>query len=220
MIGRKDSNGPAGQGIAEERSFCLNTTDKHAVMHIVYDTTQVTSPENESNPQPEDPCHPLVKNGHDPLLVEVEPRSFAPAHYTRGFGQCGTAGTAGTLKKEYNDSSTHIIQPLGEGNDRVSDTLTANKSMTTSTYGDIALHNNVLVRRLTPLECGRLQGFPDGYLEDVPGYSDSKAYAAFGNSMTTNVMQWIGSRIKMVDDILTPPPNPCPKEPSKQNRRQ
>ena len=58
-----------------------------------------------------------------------------------------------------------------------------------------------MVRRLTPLECCRLQGFPDDYMDGVPNASDSKWYAAFGNSMTVNVMKWIGERIDKVDKI-------------------
>jgi DNA (cytosine-5)-methyltransferase 1 len=50
------------------------------------------------------------------------------------------------------------------------------------------------VRRLTPTECERLQGFPDGYT-NVPSASDSKRYQALGNSMAVPVMQWIGERI-------------------------
>ena len=57
------------------------------------------------------------------------------------------------------------------------------------------------VRRLTPAECARLQGFPDDYLPQVPGYSDSAAYKALGNSMAVNVMQLIGQRIQMVSEI-------------------
>ncbi len=57
------------------------------------------------------------------------------------------------------------------------------------------------VRRLTPMECERLQGFPDGWT-DVPGASDSKRYAALGNSMTTNVMHWIGDRINKVQQAM------------------
>jgi DNA (cytosine-5)-methyltransferase 1 len=59
-----------------------------------------------------------------------------------------------------------------------------------------------LIRRLTPKECLRLQGFPDDYLCNVPGYSDSKAYSACGNSMTTFVMGWLGKRVQLVDDCL------------------
>lgn len=53
-------------------------------------------------------------------------------------------------------------------------------------------------RRLTPLECERLQGFPDNWT-NIPGASDSARYMACGNSMTVNVMQWIGNRIDIVN---------------------
>jgi len=58
------------------------------------------------------------------------------------------------------------------------------------------------VRRLTPLECHRLQGFPDDYLSQVPGASDTQMYKALGNSMACNVMQLIGQRIQMVNDLI------------------
>ena len=51
------------------------------------------------------------------------------------------------------------------------------------------------VRRLTPRECERLQGFPDDYTL-IPGASDSARYKALGNSMAVPVMRWIGERIQ------------------------
>jgi DNA (cytosine-5)-methyltransferase 1 len=57
------------------------------------------------------------------------------------------------------------------------------------------------VRRLTPTECARLQGFPDNYLSQVKGASDSSMYKALGNSMAVNVMQLLGERIQMVENI-------------------
>jgi len=58
------------------------------------------------------------------------------------------------------------------------------------------------VRRLTPLECERLMGFPDGWT-DVPHKgkpaSDSARYKALGNSMAVNVMRWLGERIAAVE---------------------
>jgi DNA (cytosine-5)-methyltransferase 1 len=57
------------------------------------------------------------------------------------------------------------------------------------------------IRRLTPLECERLQGFPDNYT-NIPGASDSARYKAVGNSMTTHVMRWIGERIQMVEKVI------------------
>lgn len=50
------------------------------------------------------------------------------------------------------------------------------------------------VRRLTPVECERLQGFPDNYT-DIPKAADGPRYKALGNSMAVPVMAWIGKRI-------------------------
>ena len=51
-----------------------------------------------------------------------------------------------------------------------------------------------LIRRLTPLECERLQGFPDGWT-DIPGASDSARYKALGNSLAIPCVEFIMSRI-------------------------
>jgi site-specific DNA-cytosine methylase len=53
------------------------------------------------------------------------------------------------------------------------------------------------VRRLTPTECERLQGFPDGYTDIMPETPDGPRYKALGNSMAVPVMRWIGSRIAL-----------------------
>ena len=50
------------------------------------------------------------------------------------------------------------------------------------------------VRRLTPTECERLQGFPDGWT-DLGGTPDSKRYAALGDAVTVTVSEWIGHRL-------------------------
>lgn len=60
------------------------------------------------------------------------------------------------------------------------------------------------VRRLMPIECERLQGFPDNFTA-VPHRgkpaADGPRYKALGNSMAVNVMRWIGQRIEMVEQI-------------------
>ena len=63
------------------------------------------------------------------------------------------------------------------------------------------------VRRLTPIECERLQGFPDGWTA-IPWKGKSAGecpagprYKALGNSMACNVMRWLGTRIAMVDAL-------------------
>jgi DNA (cytosine-5)-methyltransferase 1 len=63
------------------------------------------------------------------------------------------------------------------------------------------------VRRLTPVECARLQGFPDQWTAIARGKAgaddcaDGPQYKAYGNSMAVNVMRWIGQRIDMVDRL-------------------
>ncbi len=71
-----------------------------------------------------------------------------------------------------------------------------------------AVMQDAKVRKLTPKECERLQGFPDDYTqiswrgkeaEDCPL---SHRYKALGNSMAVPVMRWIGERIQLVEDII------------------
>ena len=63
-------------------------------------------------------------------------------------------------------------------------------------------HPNSSVRRLTPVEAERLQGFPDGHTDigwNGKPTPDSHRYKAIGNSMAVPVMRWIGQRIKEHD---------------------
>ena len=67
-----------------------------------------------------------------------------------------------------------------------------------------AIRQNMQVRRLTPRECERLQGFPDDYTlvphRGKPA-ADGPRYRALGNSMAVPVMRWIGERIAAVDAL-------------------
>ena len=70
-----------------------------------------------------------------------------------------------------------------------------------------AIAHNWRVRRLTPTECARLQGFPDDWAriewrgKPADQCPDGPQYKAYGNSMAVNVMRWIGERIAAVDAI-------------------
>jgi DNA (cytosine-5)-methyltransferase 1 len=57
------------------------------------------------------------------------------------------------------------------------------------------------VRRLTPQECERLQGFPTSYTKISDKTADGPRYKALGNSMAVNVMRWIGERIEFVQSL-------------------
>jgi DNA (cytosine-5)-methyltransferase 1 len=66
------------------------------------------------------------------------------------------------------------------------------------------IRNAMVVPRLTPRECERLQGFPDDYTlvtyRNKPA-ADGPRYKALGNSMAVPVMRWIGERIASVDSV-------------------
>jgi DNA (cytosine-5)-methyltransferase 1 len=88
-------------------------------------------------------------------------------------------------------------------NEKTSQTLSSSASDINHTGGTIT---NARVRRLTPVECERLQGFPDNFTnipyrkkEESP---DGPRYKALGNSMAVPVMAWIGKRIQEVSEII------------------
>jgi DNA (cytosine-5)-methyltransferase 1 len=154
---RKGSGGPAGDE-------CYNL--------VPFDTTQLTHPENRSNPQPGDPAPSLAARASPPAIA------------------------FNARQDPISDSVTMPLDTDGTSN---------------------GVHHNQVVRRLTPLECERLQGFPDNYTRiPMPGKpgrvaSDGARYHALGNSWPTNVAHWIGQRIDLVEllaDLLpgrTPP---------------
>jgi DNA (cytosine-5)-methyltransferase 1 len=75
--------------------------------------------------------------------------------------------------------------------------------------GSLYIAQNDKVRRLTPLECERLMGFPDGYTS-IPNNRDTNRYQAVGNSWAVPVVRWIGNQINRIKknsnmgDIITP----------------
>jgi DNA (cytosine-5)-methyltransferase 1 len=78
----------------------------------------------------------------------------------------------------------------------VSATMTAD--MAGPTHSGPKVMQNMAVRRLTPVECERLQGFPDNYT-NIPKAADGNRYKALGNSMAVPVMRWIGERINQYE---------------------
>jgi DNA (cytosine-5)-methyltransferase 1 len=71
----------------------------------------------------------------------------------------------------------------------------------------VAMQQSMAVRRLTPVECERLQGFPDTYTDiksKGKATPDGPRYKALGNSMAVPVMAWIGKRINEVEQLCKP----------------
>lgn len=77
----------------------------------------------------------------------------------------------------------------------------------TSDMRPCVLTPTMAVRRLLPRECASLMGFPRDYLEVVAFNgrcppADGPMYRAYGNSMVTNELAWIGKRIELVDETM------------------
>lgn len=93
----------------------------------------------------------------------------------------------------YPDSKTRRGR-VGEG---VSNTITANSNMGTLDWDGTEYR----IRRLTPRECWRLQGFPDWAFDRAEGIgtSDAQLYKQAGNAVTVNVVEAIGRRLKEIE---------------------
>ena len=137
---------------------------------LAFDTTNITSKTNASNPQPGDPCHTLAKGAHAPAIA---------------FQERGRAG--GPNLEIGGDLAFALTAPNGGGRAQERNIATA-----------------MQVRRLTPTECERLQGFPDGYT-NVPvrgkPAADGPRYKGLGNSWAVPNVRWIGRRIDAVSHI-------------------
>jgi DNA (cytosine-5)-methyltransferase 1 len=95
------------------------------------------------------------------------------------------------------DTSNTSREGVGIGND-------GDPSFTLQAAHSHAVISTSAVRRLTPRECERLQGFPDDYTltphRGKPA-TDGPRYKALGNSMAVPVMRWIGERIQHVEAL-------------------
>jgi len=176
------------------------------IVPIAFDTTQITSAQNRNNPQPGDPCHPLAAGAHAPAI----------AFSCKDHGADATdAGVTPTLRAMgHGESHANAGGQLAVAYDMQNGTLDAEICGTIQAEGQrtgnrgFGLLLGWSVRRLTPTECERLQGFPDGWTA-VPWRGgimpDGPRYKMLGNSMAVNVMRWIGRRIEAVDALEAAP---------------
>lgn len=136
------------------------------------------------------------------------------AQNRQGAGIGNDGDPAPTLTKEFVPGVAHAIQAgalrenLASGPDGVG--VQEGIACTIEARAEVqAVQTQWAVRRLTPTECARLQGFADNHCripwrgkpaEQCP---DGPQYKAYGNSMSTNVMRWLGLRIEAVDQIVS-----------------
>ena len=117
-----------------------------------------------------------------------------------------------TLRKEMGDNQVAVAYSLREDAKantfsatelNVSNAIGALRPSPQSHHAQVFVAQPMAVRRLTPMECERLQGFPDGYTDIKPkskATPDGPRYKALGNSMAVPCMAWIGEGIDMIEN--------------------
>ncbi|HEJ5564175.1 DNA cytosine methyltransferase [Pseudomonas aeruginosa] len=205
---------------------CAHTLGRnHGQENAVFDPNQITSATNRSQPTP-GLCHTLPASSQAPIafpLLEVGKRTGRSTFDPRAglgvgaendpmftlqasaqHGVCIAGEITHTLKAEGFDASE---DGTGRGQPIVADVAPTLRSGNFRNHSNPATEADSLVvasavRRLTPRECERLQGFPDDYTlipwrgkpaEECP---DGPRYKAIGNSKAVPVVRWIGRRLK------------------------
>ena len=189
-----------GAGWNEEVSFTLNSIDVHGVAQPIY----MGNAEGGALEKPFLTCHNL---GGTAGISNQTPLIAQPIVLMDQGGSVMNVlqdGTVGTLRRETHGHEPVVMQSI------VAPTLTASNDPSRSpqstevTNQIAAVHAaSMAVRRLTPVECERLQGFPDNYT-NIPWRKaqespDGPRYKALGNSMAVPVMRWIGERINQYE---------------------
>lgn len=181
----------------------LNANANATAAVLAFDTTQVTSKGNVSNPKPGDPCHPLAAGAHPPAIAFHPTQDpIISTDGTTHAMRCGSSGgQASVAVATFQQSSMKGKGTIGYDSSGIA------KPVKTQADGQM-LQAGMQVRRLTPRECERLQGFPDDYTaipwrkKSADQCPDGPRYKALGNSMAVPCMSWLGQRIQMVDDLL------------------
>lgn len=140
-----------------------------------------------------DTSRTLDLNGGNPACNQGGIAVVQMAYQMQGFGDYREADVASSCKqRDYKDSTDLVIGIDGECNAYIEQygTLRAHASG----GAEETLMHRMAVRRLTPLECERLQGFPDGWT-DIGDYTDSARYKALGNSIALPFWRWMFGRM-------------------------
>ena len=155
MIGRADKNGPQGDGVNEDVSFTLDTSDRHAVAYCMT-AGEFTRVGAEQSP-------PIMARDYkDPNVVIKEDNGWDTDKEAEG----GRLAEGGPLCMATGQANAEIGKDLCP-------TLNCNHE------APIITEPYYIVRRLTPTECARLQGFPDTWCADLGTADPADAEIAF-----------------------------------------
>lgn len=195
---------PSGQ--ANETDLCIvqNT--------ILYNEESITSPQNRSNPQMNGVSHTLNSTGCHRAILCVQNEELYVAS-TNGFMRVEKNKSPTLLSNDYKAPPFYVASH-GQSNAEI----TVDLSPTLNCNHEQPILYSNCVRRLTPLECERLQGFPDnwtaidsftdrfgkehktsGWLDDNDKWhkaADSPRYRALGNSIALPQWRWLFTKMK------------------------
>jgi DNA (cytosine-5)-methyltransferase 1 len=141
------------------------------------------------------------------FTLDSQPCADAVAYRTAGDGAVYEEGNCTAPLTTGTDQSANVIAfDLSQITSKTNRSRAASglPASTMSKSSDMHIAASMQVRRLTPRECARLQGFPDDYLDiafNGKPAADGNKYKALGNSMAVPVMSWIGQRINAVNQV-------------------
>lgn len=168
-----------------------------------FDTTQITSKENGSQPEFGKPCHTLNANASAPCVA------LDMTHACDVIRECGEQVPALQVRMGTGGNQVPLTYQMnGFGDYRAAEIASSCKQRDFKDSTDLAI-THMVVRRLTPMECERLQGFPDGWTDigdwvktdkrgreiKVKGSADSPRYKALGNSIALPFWDWMLRRM-------------------------
>jgi DNA (cytosine-5)-methyltransferase 1 len=202
MQGRPSDDGRMGSGIGEpgDPAPTLTKAHSHAVAQPIAFSGQMSNPQTDVDMT-------QTLQAKNPMAVAVGTDLY------NGNITGDVAATMGTPGSSINASGPTVMQAVAfsAGNSSESRSIGYTVEGTPPLRAGASGTNQVptlmqamAVRRLTPVECERLQGFPDSYT-DIKSKGkptpDGPRYKALGNSMAVPVMAWIGQRIEQVEAI-------------------
>lgn len=226
-IDRADTAGCNGRGWCEDVSYTLNTIDRPAVAFgcdvynqeitgdIAASLTAASGGTNTSGPKviaaKEGAVYDARGNGDGKTVCTITgDHQNRVTDYTAlcvGNGQANqsVSDKAGALNTMHDQRAVMCFQNTGRGWWNESDVGATIRTPCggDSTKANLTINNDI-VRRLTPLECERLQGYPDGWTDigewvdskgKKHGEADSPRYKALGNSIALPFWQWMAKRI-------------------------
>lgn len=208
IIDRSETAGANGSGVKENQSYTLNTVDRPAVAYKVFD----------ARGNGDGRTCPTITGDHenritDYTAIAIERKTFNEQSFSsyKESGKCSTLkAKAGNIG---NGSESLVVEKTSIAVDGYNGAVTGEKAASLTCKND-GSHSGPLVaekticwivRRLTPVECERLQGYPDDYTNigdwtDSKGkkhkYADSPRYKALGNSIALPQWFWLVQKMR------------------------